>query len=138
MGASSFVASQQRSEGNVQRSRTGSNRSVGGISLRKFKFGGISPRCSVSRGIVPRETNFCKSWGGLSRTFPVADSRLTRTFYVVFRGRSSANARRIRSDPWWNKFVPRQSAGFRSGLFYSARKVNLADSAAYLIGPMWT
>ena len=48
---------------------------VGGLSPRKFKVGGISPRCSVSRGVVPRETNFVKSRGGLSRTFPVADSR---------------------------------------------------------------
>ena len=85
MGTSSFVASEQRSEGNVERSRTGSNRSfggisprkfkVGGLSPRKFKVGGISPRCSVSRGIVPRETNFCKSCGGPSRNLPVADSR---------------------------------------------------------------
>ena len=98
---------------------------VGGLSPRKFKVGGISPRCSVSRGIVPRETNFGKSRGGLFRTFPVADSRGLFTLFSA-------------ADPIGSAAEQICSAAVRGGLFYSAREMNLADSAAYLIGPTRT
>ena len=138
VGTSSFVASQQRSdwrERNVElersRTLTGSNRSfggisprkfkVGGLSPRKFKVGGISPRCSVSRGIVPRETNFGKSRGGLSRTFPVADSRGLFTLFSAaevppIRGGSDrirGGTNLFRGSPPSPRRIPRRTFLFR-------------------------
>ena len=118
-------------ERNVERSSTGSNRSVGrispwkfkvgGLSPRKFKVGGISPRCSVSRGIVPPETNFGKSRGGLSRTFPVADSRGLFTLFSAaevppIRGGSDrirGGTNLFRGSPPSPRRIPRRTFLFR-------------------------
>ena len=102
---------------------------VGGVGPRRFRVGGMSPCCGVGCEMVPREAGFCGSRGGLSQIFPVADSR------GLFAFNSAAGVPSVcgRTDQI------RSGAGlFRGGLFCSTRKVNLADSAAYLIGPTWT
>ena len=100
---------------------------VGGISPREFKVGGISPRCSVSRGIVPRETNFWVIWvaelfrGGLSRTFPVADSRGLFTLFSAaevppIRGGSDrirGGTNLFRGSPPSPRRIPRRTFLFR-------------------------
>ena len=131
----------------------GSNRSVGGISPRKFKVGGISPRKfkvggisprgRVSRGIVPRKRNSAKVRGGHSRTFPVADSRGLFSLFSAaevppIRGGSDrirGGTNLFRASPPSPRRIPRRTFLFREQNEFGGLRRGLGRTYADLRGP---